>query len=90
VLRVAHIKDAVVGSTYTFPDVLLVGSSSKTVVGRPLVPSAVVSAVVEEQTHEPTITVLKKKRRKTAKRMWGHRRDVTILRVTSIQPGIEL
>ncbi len=43
-----------------------------------------VRLAIQEQTHEPTILVLKKKRRKTMRRQWGHRRDVTVARVTAI------
>ena len=46
-----------------------------------------VRLAVEEQTHEPTILVLKKKRRKTMRRQWGNRREVTIARVTAIETG---
>ncbi len=39
---------------------------------------------VEEQTKEPKIIVLKKKRRKGHRRTHGHRRAITVLRVLDI------
>ena len=46
--------------------------------------SCQVIAEVEEQTKEPKIIVLKKKRRKGQRRTHGHRRAITVLRISDI------
>ncbi|RDY13403.1 50S ribosomal protein L21, mitochondrial [Mucuna pruriens] len=68
--------------------VLLVGSASQTVVGRPIVPDAAVHAVVEEHALDAKVIIFKKKRRKNYRRTKGHRQELTKLRITDIQ-GIE-
>ncbi|XP_027347508.1 50S ribosomal protein L21, mitochondrial [Abrus precatorius] len=68
--------------------VLLLGSASQTIVGRPIVPDATVHAVVEEHALDAKVIIFKKKRRKNYRRTKGHRQELTKLRVTDIQ-GIE-
>ncbi|KAJ7980564.1 50S ribosomal protein L21, related protein [Quillaja saponaria] len=68
--------------------VLLLGSSSQTIVGRPMVPDASVHAVVEEHALDAKVIIFKKKRRKNYRRTKGHRQELTKLRITDIQ-GIE-
>lgn len=68
--------------------VLLVGSQTQTIVGRPTVPDAAVHAVVEEHALDAKVIIFKKKRRKNYRRTKGHRQELTKLRITDIQ-GIE-
>ncbi|CAL0313917.1 unnamed protein product [Lupinus luteus] len=68
--------------------VLLVGSDSQTIVGRPIVPGAAVHAVVEEHALDAKVIIFKKKRRKNYRRTRGHRQELTKLRITNIE-GIE-
>ncbi|KHN07258.1 50S ribosomal protein L21, mitochondrial [Glycine soja] len=68
--------------------VLLLGSASQTIVGRPIVPDAAVHAVVEEHALDAKVIIFKKKRRKNYRRTKGHRQELTKLRITDIQ-GIE-
>jgi large subunit ribosomal protein L21 len=64
--------------------VLLVGSKSATLVGKPLVSGASVMAVVEEMAKDKKVMTLKFRRRKNSKNIRGFRRQLTILRVKSI------
>ncbi|CAN0415398.1 unnamed protein product, partial [Laminaria digitata] len=73
-----------VGTTLDITDVLLVGTHEATMVGRPVVPGATVRLYVEEQTKDKKVVVYKKRRRKSSKTTQGHRREVTLLRVTDI------
>jgi len=74
-----------VGTTHTLSDVLLVGTSHKTLVGMPMVEGAQVDVAVEEITRDQKIVVFKKRRRKNSQRKNGFRRDVTMLRVLDIR-----
>lgn len=74
-----------VGSVHTLKDVLLVGSSHKTLVGLPHVLGAEVDVMVEEITRDAKVIVFKKRRRKNSQRKNGFRRDVTMLRVLDIR-----
>lgn len=83
-----------VGETVTLQgenEVLLIGSQERTVVGlSPGIPNATVQVMVEEITHDATIIVFKKKRRKNYRRKKGFRREVTMLRVLNIEMPPEL
>jgi large subunit ribosomal protein L21 len=64
--------------------VLLVGSKSATLIGKPLVSGASVMAVVEEMAKDKKVMTLKFRRRKNSKNIRGFRRQLTILRVKQI------
>jgi large subunit ribosomal protein L21 len=74
-----------IGSVHTITDVLLVGSSHKTLVGMPIVQGAQVDVMVEENTRDAKVIIFKKRRRKHSERKNGFRRDVTMLRVLDIR-----
>ncbi|CAL1372778.1 unnamed protein product [Linum trigynum] len=65
--------------------VLLLGSATQTIVGRPIVPDSAVHAVVEEHALDEKVIIFKKKRRKNYRRTKGHRQELTRLRITDIQ-----
>ncbi|KAK9822165.1 hypothetical protein WJX81_003172 [Elliptochloris bilobata] len=64
--------------------VLMLGSRSETIIGRPHVLGASVTAVVEEQFQDAKVTVFKKRRRKNSRRTMGHRQELTSLRIVGI------
>lgn len=68
--------------------VLMLGSQTQTLIGRPVLPDAAVHAVVEEHALDAKVIIFKKKRRKNYRRKNGHRQELTKLRITDIQ-GIE-
>ena len=84
---VAEKLDVQVGAELKIDEVLLVGSEAATVVGRPTVQNATVTCAVEEQTRDAKVVVFKKRRRQNSRRRNGHRRHVTLLRVTEIDAG---
>ncbi|XWS18392.1 hypothetical protein CRYUN_Cryun32bG0039600 [Craigia yunnanensis] len=53
--------------------VLLLGSPTQTIIGRPILPDAAVHAVVEEHALDAKVIIFKKKRRKNYRRTKGHR-----------------
>ena len=76
--------DLKVGTTIEFEDILLIGTKTQTIIGRPVVPRAKVIATVEEQTRDKKIIVFKKKKRKGYKRKHGHRSYITSMRILDI------
>lgn len=68
--------------------VLMLGSKTQTMIGRPVLPEAAVHAIVEEHALDAKVIIFKKKRRKNYRRKKGHRQELTKLRITDIQ-GIE-
>lgn len=83
--RLQPVKKYKIGSTHTLNDIMLVGSSHKTLVGIPYVAGAEVDVMVEEITRDAKVTVFKKRRRKNSQRKNGFRRDITLLRVLDIR-----
>lgn len=74
------------GGTLLFEEVLLVDDDEKTVVGKPLVPNAVVKAEVLETLRDEKVLVFKKKRRKQFRRTRGHRQSLAKVRILNIHP----
>ena len=75
--------DGEVGSTITFPEVLMVGGDNP-VVGTPTVAGASVTGTVLEQAKGEKVIVFKKRRRKNYRRRNGHRQLLTVVRIGEI------
>lgn len=75
------------GEAIELADVLMIGEDGKTpTVGTPMVDKASVSAQVIEQGKGDKVIIFKKTQRQGYRRKRGHRQDLTILRVTGINP----
>ena len=83
VLKVEKL-DAQAGDTFTFDEVLAVGSDAGSTIGSPLVAGATVSATVIAQDRLDKVIIFKKRRRQNSRRKNGHRQHVTVLRVSGI------
>ncbi len=84
VLKVDKI-DMETGSTIEFDTVLMVADGDSTVVGKPYIEGAKVTAVLEDQVKGKKIMVFKFKRRKGYKRKQGHRQKYTQLLIKEIK-----
>ncbi len=83
VLKVEKLE-AEPGSTFTFTDVLAVGSAAGITLGKPVVAGASVTATVIAQDRLDKVIIFKKRRRQNSRRKNGHRQHVTVLRVADI------
>jgi large subunit ribosomal protein L21 len=72
------------GQETSFAEVLLYEADGGVVVGAPTVPGATVSAEIVAQTKGKKIHGFKFKPKKHYKLQWGHRQQLTRVRVTSI------
>lgn len=78
--------DGQAGETHVFDHVLLVGTPTKTFIGRPVIPDAKVTALIEEQTQDAKVIVFKRQPKNNSRRKTiGHRRKVSFLRITDIE-----
>ncbi|KAG2490127.1 hypothetical protein HYH03_011433 [Edaphochlamys debaryana] len=68
--------------------VMLLGSRSETIVGRPYVPGATVLAAVEEHFRDGKVHVFKMKKRKRYRKYQGPRPNLTTLRILQVR-GID-
>jgi large subunit ribosomal protein L21 len=79
------------GSTFTFTDVLALGTDESVTVGAPTVAGASVSATVIAQDRLDKVIIFKKRRRQNSRRKNGHRQHVTVLRIAGFaKDGQEL
>mmetsp|Transcript_12717 Transcript_12717/g.30151 ORF Transcript_12717/g.30151 Transcript_12717/m.30151 type:complete len:240 (+) Transcript_12717:63-782(+) len=78
------LRDVDVNDKLKLHSILLLGSTSETIIGRPLVPGASVTAAVEEQFLDAKKLIFKKRRRKDSKRLKGHRQPLTTLRILEV------
>ena len=85
ILTVNRYADTEAGSAVEINEVLSVGEGEKAVFGTPLVDGASVSAKVLENKRGKKVTVYKKKRRKGYENKRGHRQELSVIKIESIQ-----
>ena len=83
VLRIEKIA-ADEGSTVEFDKILMVNNEQDTVIGKPYVEGAKVSATVKAQARGKKISIIKFRRRKHHMKRQGHRQSYTWVVIDSI------
>lgn len=75
------------GEVFVFDKVLLTGTAdgSKLKVGNPYIQGAKIMAEILEQKKDKKISVIKFKRKVRYKRNVGHRQNITVVRIKSIE-----
>jgi large subunit ribosomal protein L21 len=76
--------DGVAGDKVTFDEVLFLDKDGAAQIGSPTVAGASVTGEIAEQARSPKTISFKKRRRQNSKRKRGHRQDLTIVRIVSI------
>ena len=71
----------------TFSQVLLVGDGERVTVGQPYVKGAKVNAQILEQVRARKVVSFKYRRRKSSRRLHGHRQNLTRVKITDITAG---
>jgi large subunit ribosomal protein L21 len=85
VLFVNRFKDTQSGDTVTIDSVLAVGAGESMRFGTPTVDGARVEATILENKRGAKVVILKKKRRKGYRNKRGHRQELSVIRIQSIQ-----
>lgn len=75
------------GETVTVADVLYVGGVDNPLWGKPTVEGASVTATIVEQTKAKKIDAFTYKKRKNQHKHWGHRQQMTRLKIGTISTG---
>jgi large subunit ribosomal protein L21 len=73
------------GDSVTFDEVLLLSKEGASMIGAPTVSGAKVVGEIAEQTRSAKSIAFKKRRRQNSKRKRGHRQDLTLVKITSIE-----
>ena len=84
ILQVNRFRDTQAGDTVEIADVLSVGEGAETQFGSPLVDGASVKATVLENKRGDKVNIWKKKRRKGYQRRKGHRQELSVIKIDSI------
>ncbi len=72
------------GSTVEIKDVLAAGEGAAFKVGKPTLAGATVSATILENKRGDKVIVFKKKKRKGMERKRGHRQELSVIKINSI------
>jgi len=84
VVEVNRYQDTEAGATVKIEDVLAVGEGAEMRFGTPTVVGASVTGTVVENKRGKKVTIIKKKRRKGYRLKQGHRQELTVLKIDSI------
>ena len=82
--------NAEAGSTVVLDEVLVIGGENETVVGKPFIEGAAVSAEVVENGKGKKVIIFKYKAKKDYRRKQGHRQPYTKLQIKSISANGEV
>ncbi len=75
------------GTTLELSDVLAVVSETGTAVGTPFITGASVKAEIVRQAKSKKINAYNYKAKKNERKRWGHRQEMTHVRITSVEAG---
>ncbi len=84
ILVVNRYPNTEAGATVEIPDVLAAGEGEGFKVGKPLLAGASVSATILENKRGDKVIVFKKKKRKGYERKQGHRQELSVIKIASI------
>lgn len=84
ILTVNRYRGTEKGSTVEIKDVLAAGEGETFKVGTPTLSGATVSATILENKRGTKVIVFKKKKRKGMERKRGHRQELSVIKINSI------
>ena len=83
ILKIERLNDEE-GKTVEFKKVLFLNDDKTTEIGNPNIEGAKVEATIIKNTKNKTILVFKKRRRKNSRKKYGHRQQISLIRITKI------
>ena len=83
ILKIERLEEAE-GKTVEFKNVLFLKDDKSTEIGNPNIQGAKVEATILKNTRNKTILVFKKRRRKNSRKKYGHRQQISLIRITKI------
>jgi len=84
ILIVNRYQNSVAGSTVQINEVLSSGEGESFKVGTPIIDGASVTATILENKRGKKVIVFKKKKRKGMERKQGHRQELSVIKIQSI------
>ena len=83
ILKIERLNDQE-GKTVEFKNVLFLNDDKTTEIGNPNIQGAKVEATILKNTKNKTILVFKKRRRKNSRKKYGHRQQISLIKITKI------
>ena len=83
ILKIERLKDEE-GKTVEFKNVLFLNDDKTTEIGNPNIQGAKVEATILKNTKNKTILVFKKRRRKNSRKKFGHRQQISLIKIMKI------
>ena len=83
ILKVERLNDQE-GKTVEFKNVLFLENNKTTEIGNPNIQGAKVEATILKNTKNKTVLVFKKRRRKNSRKKYGHRQQISLIKITKI------
>jgi large subunit ribosomal protein L21 len=77
-------EEAKKGGKITFSEVLLIDDGKETIVGKPLIAGATVTAEVAEEGRAKTVRVVRYKAKSRYHKVYGHRQPYTKVKIVSL------
>lgn len=84
ILSVNRYPDTKAGDTVTLDQVIFAGEGENIKIGSPTIPGASVTAKILENKRGKKIVVFKMKRRKGYRRTRGHRQELSVIKIESV------
>ena len=85
ILKIERLNDKE-GKTVEFNNVLFLNDDKTTEIGNPNIQGAKVEATILKNTKNKTILVFKKRRRKNSRKKYGHRQQISLIKITKNCP----
>jgi large subunit ribosomal protein L21 len=86
ILKIERLENSE-GKTVEFKNVLFLDDDKSTEIGNPNIQGAKVEATILKNTRNRKILVFKKRRRKNSRKKYGHRQQISLIRITKIFSG---
>ena len=83
ILKIERLTNKV-GDTVEFKNVLFLNDNKNNEIGNPNIQGAKVEATILKNTKNRTVLVFKKRRRKNSRKKYGHRQQISLVRITKI------
>ena len=83
ILKIERLTNEV-GDTVEFKNVLFLNDNKNNEIGNPKIQGAKVEATILKNTKNRTVLVFKKRRRKNSRKKYGHRQQISLVRITKI------
>jgi large subunit ribosomal protein L21 len=84
ILKVNRYPETKAGDTVTLDQVVFLGEGAEAKIGTPLVPGASVTAKILENKRGEKIRIFKHRRRKNYSRRRGHRQELSVIKIESV------